>query len=162
VPVLACAGAQGRLQGRVDAADERVLVKTRKVMLDRHHDEASGQLAQTGQHDGAFVSRERFLPGRARHAERELRGRPELVDDVRQLDRLEGPQTSQPQPSQGMTRDGRRTGFGQRRPLRPLTGPFTGGHGGACRAEGPEAGSLLETGKRESGGAGRHALSSPG
>jgi hypothetical protein len=44
----------GPSPGRVDAADERVLVKTRKVMLDRHHDEASGQLAQTGQHDGAL------------------------------------------------------------------------------------------------------------
>ena len=42
-------------------------------------------------------------------------------------------------------------------PLRPLVGPFTGGHGGACRSEGPEAGSLLETGKVERGGTGRHA-----
>ena len=40
---------------------------------------------------------------------------------------------------------------------RPLTGPFTGGHGGVCRSESAEAGSLLGTGERERGGTGRHA-----
>ena len=67
-----------------------VLVKAGKVMLDRHHEQAGGQLAQTGQQDGALASRERFLPGRAGHGERELQGRPALVDDVCQLDRREG------------------------------------------------------------------------